>query len=728
MPSPRAGFSGSLYQPENKRKYVMSHLFRAALLGTALSLFATAAYAATDLPLKRVVVTSSGLALYEHAGQVTGDADIELPVRLDRVDDMLKSLVVLDAKGSLGGVSLPGREPLSQTFRGLPFSQFDLENLVQLLNTLRGAAVETENISGRLMNVVPETEETEHGTITRHRISILTTEGIKTVVLEDLSHLKFTDKTVQEQLNRALEAVFTNRIKDQRSLTVSLRGDGARTVGLAYIQDAPLWKSSYRLVLPEEGGDKAVLQGWAVLENTTGIDWDGVAVTLMSGSPVTYKQALYESYYLPRPELPVKVMDRVMPRVDQGTVATAERDELSRRAGMEFKEEAPARHRLAKSIAPAAPMAAMEMMAADTAMPMPGVAGMAYGGGAAAYNAAPAQMAAATTTAAAAETASQMVFAFPQPVDLPAGHSLMVPFVSRSLPAEKLWVYQPETNAQHPLASVSVKNETGSGLPPGILTLYDSTDRGMLHVGDADMPLVPKGEDRFISFALDTKTKIDQQVQEDRRLGVIRITKGTLYQKVLWRNTTTYTVKGPEDEERLIVIEHPRRPEWDLIAPEGIEGEPETTATHHRLRVRVPAGKNKTLTVTLQNEGEEGIGRLYASPEDITARIAAVGKDMPGDLRRALEKIAGLRGTVFSLEQKIYAIENERQRIYNDQQRLRENINTVSTNNNMGKRYLQNLEEQENRLDQLVKEEAATRAAMDKAQRELQDYIAGLEL
>src|SRR5690606_13160339 len=104
----------SEYPPRDTRNRSMTPFLRATLL-SALIILPFSAHAAT-LPLKRVVVTASGLALYEHAGTLTGDAELELPVRLDRVDDMLKSLVVLDAKGMLGGVSLPGREPLSQVF------------------------------------------------------------------------------------------------------------------------------------------------------------------------------------------------------------------------------------------------------------------------------------------------------------------------------------------------------------------------------------------------------------------------------------------------------------------------------------------------------------------------------------------------------------------------------------------------------------------------------------
>lgn len=720
----------------------MTRSFRVALLSTALASLASAAFADT-LPLRRVVVTASGLALYEHEGQVSGDAIIDLPVRLDRVDDMLKSLVVLDAKGQIGGVSLPGREPLSQTFRDLPFTQDDLANLVQLLNTLRGASVQVagpEAMTGKLMNVVEETEQTKNETtITRHRISVLTSDGVKSGILEEAARVQFTDKGVQEQLDRALAAMFTNRIKDQRDLTISLKGNGTRTVGLAYIQDAPLWKSSYRLVLPvddtKDKDAKAVLQGWAVLENTTGQDWKDVSVTLMSGAPVTYHQALYESYFMPRPELPVKVMDRVLPRVDTGTVAPVGQDEaeMGRRAEMKGEPGMAGggvmamnampmkRARMATLAAPAeAPAMDMAMSAEGFVAgqpPMPS-----------SVPPPPPMQMAQMTSASAEETASQVTFAFPQPVDLPAGHSLMVPFVSHTMPAEKLWVYQPDTNFQHPLAAVSMKNDGGTGLPPGILTLYNQTAGGLVFVGDADMPLVPKGESRFISFALDTKTRIDRQTQDDRHLGMITIAKGMLYQKSVWNNTTTYTIKAPPEESRIIVIEHPRREGWELVKPEGIVGEPESTSSAYRIRVSVEAGKDKTLKVTLRRSDTETIALASTSPQDLDTRMAAAGKDLPAAIRKALEHVKELQSALFAQQQELNNIEQERQTIYNDQERLRQNLQTVSTNTSIGKRYVEQLEKQEDKLNALTTREDATRNRLNEAQKALQDYVSGLDL
>jgi hypothetical protein len=92
--------------------------------------------AAEGLRLKRVMLSTGGVGYFEHEAVIEGDAELELDVRLDQVDDVLKSIVVYDDQGGVGSVSLPGRAPLAQVFRDLPFPRAALESLVALLNAL----------------------------------------------------------------------------------------------------------------------------------------------------------------------------------------------------------------------------------------------------------------------------------------------------------------------------------------------------------------------------------------------------------------------------------------------------------------------------------------------------------------------------------------------------------------------------------------------------------------
>src|SRR5579862_2258381 len=153
------------------------------LAAAAAVCLATLPAAAADLVLKRVVLSTGGVGYFEYEAQVDGDAKLGLDVPLDQVDDVLKSLAVYDAEGSAGEITLPGREPLSQSFADLPFDRAALNSEVDLLNALQGAEIRVaapKAISGRLVHVDSETATGPGGGAeTRARVSVMTEAGLQ---------------------------------------------------------------------------------------------------------------------------------------------------------------------------------------------------------------------------------------------------------------------------------------------------------------------------------------------------------------------------------------------------------------------------------------------------------------------------------------------------------------------------------------------------------------------
>src|SRR5437667_2888757 len=161
---------------------------RLALAGVVL--LAALPAKAAELVLKRVVLSTGGVGYFEYAAAVEGDATLALDVPLDQVDDVLKSLVVYDAGGSAGAITLPGREPLTQSFVDLPFDRAALASATALLNALQGAEIRVaapKAIAGRLVHV---DEETVHGADgiarTRSRVSVMTESGLQQFVLQEV--------------------------------------------------------------------------------------------------------------------------------------------------------------------------------------------------------------------------------------------------------------------------------------------------------------------------------------------------------------------------------------------------------------------------------------------------------------------------------------------------------------------------------------------------------------
>ncbi len=701
----------------------MKKVFIAALMTSALAI-CTAAFA-EDMPVNSVILSTSGLANFEHKAHVDGNTKLEFPVRLEQVDDILKSLIVFDKKGRLGGVTLPGKQPLQQVFKDLPFSQDQLSNPMTLLNAYQGALVTIKgkdiDATGKLLQVV--SEEISLGqdkTVTRNRISLMTDDGIKSAIMEDLNSIAFDDAKIRTEIARALDSIRENGTAERRLLSVNLLGDGERDVTLSYVVDAPLWKTAYRMVVPEAGEKKGLLQGWAVIENMTASDWNKVDLTLVSGNPVTFRQSLYQSYYVSRPEIPVQVFGRVMPRMDEGTTATAGQEEsapeeqkmgsnggapggpmrmgmIGGKGGMAM---ARAKSAMAGSPAPAAaPMAMMAMDGAASDM-------------AVAEPEAPPSMdtvAAAANAAQSSEATTQVLFRFPDRFDLKSGQSMMLPFLSREVPMERVSLYQPETHPTHPLAAVEIQNDGDTGLPPGVLTLYEESAllKGTAFVGDAQVPVMGQGEKRMVSYALDSKTTISRTDKSASSEDRMTIAGGVLRVAVKNRMETTYTVKAPAKEDRTVILEHPKTGDYQIVTPDPKEVE--VSGERYRIRVELKAGEVKTVPVVLENKAWQAYSIDGMAAGQLDAYATTAGK-LDDVTRKVFEKLAAKRREMDALDQKSYALDNQRNVIFEDQARVRENLKSLNGKSDVQQRYLEKLNTQE---DQIGKIDAAKQKLAD---------------
>ena len=503
------------------------------------------------------MLSSGGLGYFEYEATVNGDATLRLTVSLEQVDDVLKSLVVYDDKGGVGGLSLPGREPLAQAFKDLPFDQELLSSPADLLSTLKGAQVTVGGaraITGRIVSVQKETVALNDGKATteRTRVTLLTDRGLQQFILEDAENLQFADAALREKVGNALLAIQTNRAKDARTIELSARGQGQRTVRVAYIVEVPVWKASYRLTLAADpAAARSALQGWATVENLSGQDWKDVELTLVSGRPVAFRQALYEAYYVKRPEVPIEVAGRLMPSVDRGGVEAQDR----LKAAPPPPPPAPAPYR---------PQQERGAAAATMAPPPAG--------------------AVAADQFEATDAATQVVFRFPRSVSVANGRTLSIPIIDRQMPVQRLALYQAETAPRNPLAAIRITNDGDSGLPAGLITLYERDKAGYVaYVGDARLSGFPVGETRLLAYALDEKIVIERDAAQTDRIATGTIAQGALRLSRIVRQTMTYRVKGPAKEPRQLVIVQRRLPGWTLVKPDPERRRAERRQLPHHL-------------------------------------------------------------------------------------------------------------------------------------------------
>ena len=293
----------------------------------------------------------------------------------------------------------------------------------------------------------------------------------------------------------------------------------------------PLWKPSWRLVVPE-GDGQARLQGWAVVENRSGSDWDGVRLSLVSGNPAAYRQPLYAPITVPRPEVPVRAAERVESRPDTGD-------------------------------RPPPPLASPEPMATAT-LPR---ALRRESAQAAASPVAPVQAAEAVSVG------MRVAFTVPAPVSVRSGETANIPFLDAALPSERLWWVQDVAAARHPLNAVRIRNTTGHPLPDGLATLYDAAGGGGgEHLGDAEIRMAAPGETRLLGHARDRGVLLATASHSDERPVRIERRPRFVIVHAVRRDETALTV-DPRGRPGRLVVDLPRREGAEPRFPVAAEGD-----------------------------------------------------------------------------------------------------------------------------------------------------------
>ena len=690
-------------------KTPLRHQLTAVL--AALTLLSPLAAQATELELERVVLSAGGVGYFEYEGQVSGDVVLPVDIRLDQVDDVLKSLVIYDGRGRLGRVTMPGKAPLDVAFRDLPFSQASLGSMPALLNALTGAEITIEGdqrVTGRIVNV---TQEQGHGgsgaSFTQHRVNLLTERGLVSEVLEQSGQVTFTDQALQAQINRALLAIAENRRQDRRQLDVNLFGDGERDIRLGYVVAAPLWKSSYRLSVTENDDGKGQLTGWAILENMSGQDWDEVELVVTSGNPVTFRQALYESYFVDRPAIPVEVLGRVLPPVDGGAVAFDAPEDLAplqqRRLGR----------------AEIGGFAADSMMANN--MRMAGAPAMAELSAPMEESIAQAAMVAAESQ----EAATQVIFRYPEPVSVTSGSSIMLPIISNEVSAEQVALFNPSTHATHPLASVKLTNDGETSLPPGVVTLYSTATTGgpANFAGDAQLSPLPAGDSRLLSFALDQSIKVvtDAKFTEQRVGG--SIVDGIFRLNVNQLSETVYKIENTQDRDRTVILEHAKQPGWGLQTE--VEDTEETNAAF-RIPVTVEAGDSVEFPVVLERPIVQRY-ELTSIDGNLIASFASA-RTLSDELREVMANLAQYKQAVENRRRVVDGLQSRLNQQSEDQERVRRLLTSVPRDSDLYRRYLSDLDRQEDIVQRLQTERYEADEALREAEGELLAYARSVEI
>ena len=278
---------------------------------------------AVKLPIRRVVLYKNGVGYFEHLGHVRGSESVHIDFTSAQLNDVLKSLTVLDLSGGrITGVEYNSEAPLARRLATLRLSLGERPTIAEFLGSLRGARLEVRSgnappLTGRLLSVERKTR-TGAGpgwTVETDEISLITDGGeVRSVDLNSSTSVRIVEKDLQVEVGRYLGLLASSRDQDVRRMEISTTGTGERSLYVSYISEVPIWKTTYRIVLSSKADKKPLLQGWAIVDNTVGEDWDGVELSLVAGAPHSFIQQLSEPFYGRRPVVPLPESVQLSPQ------------------------------------------------------------------------------------------------------------------------------------------------------------------------------------------------------------------------------------------------------------------------------------------------------------------------------------------------------------------------------------------------------------------------------
>jgi hypothetical protein len=691
-----------------------------------------------DLPVRKVVLYKNGVGYFEHAGTITGNQRVAIDFTSPQLNDVLQSLTVLDQGGGrIAGVNYNSTTPLSEQLKSLSLGMTDDPTSTELFQALRGQRVEVTGgpggtITGRLMSIEARNEKVgtadSTDTVDKFYLTVVASSGaVRVIELTPALSVKPLDSALEGQLDRYLELLSSTHSTGLRHLTLDALGSGQRELRVSYISEVPVWKSTYRMVFPRTANGSAIVQGWAVVDNTVGADWDNVLLSLVAGAPQSFIQPLSQPLYTRRPEIPIAVEAETTPQTHEA--ADEEKAEAVGGGGQQDRLQS-----AGKLYAPSTVPRSIRMVAEKEAPPnasfgvagMEGLGGTSMGGplgavhgtgsgggmGGGLYRPSDAISEGDVSTNAFDDF---FEYALTQPVTIHKNESAMVPILQQELPAEHVTLWSEKEST--PLRAVWLENKSKLTLDSGSFSIFESGE----FAGEGLLDPIHPGEKRLLSYAADQAVRVKVIKRDNRRtLHHVTIKKGVVIETHMDVASVTYSAVNSADVDRVVLIEHPRRNNgWTL--DDSLKAD---ESSPNLYRFKLPVAAHSTAKLEVSEHGPETTQvRLDANSYqanyliDLTSRVP--------DAAEKLKPIIDAQSAIADLDKRIADSKKLEETASADEARDRENL-TALKGNDAAKRFVDELNRAEDLLQSTRKQTADLEAQKQAAIAKLNDLIAAL--
>jgi hypothetical protein len=531
------------------------------------------------------------------------------------------------------------------------------------------------------------------------------------VKLADVQRVRFLNPVMESEIRKALETLALSHDTQKKAVSISFKGEGKRQVRVGYVIESPIWKTSYRLVLAKAKDEKPFLQGWSVVENTTDEDWKDIRMALVSGRPISFQMDLYQPLFVQRPVVEPELFASLRPVAYSGGMDRNKAAQTATRMpapeAAELADEADG-ERAGKEVHERS-----KSLAAGLRGSIKKAAKAGWAGGEDGLKLGEAGVASAAT---ASKLGDFFQYAIDRPVSLARQKSALLPIVNKDVDGTRVSIYNERTQAKFPLLGLKFKNTSGLHLMQGPITVFEGSN----YAGDARILDLQPNEERLLSYAVDLGTEVNPVPATDNgRITEVKAVKGILHTRTRLRESKTYTIKNRNEQDRLVLVEHPVRNDFhltDKVKPS------ETASDFYRFEVKVAPGKAEELVVSEEKDFGETVVLTNLNDDQVRHFISqpVTSSKVKAGLQRTIE----LRWELAKTQREIAEQERQLQVIVQDQTRLRANLKELPSDSPIAKRIVEKFGQQETQVEKYQADIKKLQGQEHSQRKAMEDYLA----
>jgi hypothetical protein len=536
-----------------------------------------------------------------------------------------------------------------------------------------------------------------------------------------LPGIEFLDDHLKKDLQHVLQTLIAGKKKDSKQLTIFSSGEGDRNVFVSYIIASPVWKTSYRMLLPKHDDEKsltkATLQGWALVDNTSDEDWNNVNLTLVSGLPISFTHDLYSPRYKTRPEIKVEEEEAYAPPVLEA--ATKDSRYIDRSERRSRDSDSHFNHDYNRSVGLGR--------------------GRGRGGGGNRsltdlYNESQGIRSSSTARAEIREAQAEQVqvktaeigdlfsYEISHAVTVRRNGAGLVPIYQGSTETKKIAIYNSSIHNKNPMSAILLKNTTNVTLEGGPVTVLENEN----YVGEAMLDTIKSNEEKILPYSVELSCKISSNmVTGNHRSQVheVKIENGYMYQYHYTLYEVKYTIDNSVNERSIeLYLEHSFQRGFELIDTKPLPIE--TTENYYRFNLGTIEKKSKRQFVVVERQlNHSSFSLATVTLQQVNNWL--ISGYITDDLAKTLNGLVTLVQTVKSNQTELNKCNTEINNQTSNQNRVRQNLSSLNKKDDAKARirFIEELETSENIITTLQQERIKLQQALEQANEKMNSYI-----